>query len=58
MSTRFVRRNWTFGMGYCRVNNFIAYLSVAVSVFTLMAISIDRFASNSLPGTYTVPFVG
>lgn len=35
-------RNWTFGSVYCTINNFIAYLSVAVSVFTLMAISIDR----------------
>ncbi len=35
-------RDWVFGSFYCTINNFIAYLSVAVSVFTLMAISIDR----------------
>ena len=39
----FVFRNWIFGSIYCTINNFIAYLSVAASVFTLMAISIDRY---------------
>ena len=36
-------RHWQFGKSYCTVSNFIAYFSVAVSVFTLMAISIDRW---------------
>ena len=35
-------RDWIFGSVYCTINNFIAYMSVAVSVFTLVAICIDR----------------
>nr|XP_046916674.1 tachykinin-like peptides receptor 99D [Dermatophagoides farinae] len=35
--------NWPFGELFCKVSNFIAILSVAASVFTLMAISIDRY---------------
>ena len=34
--------DWPFGQFYCKVSNFIAIVSVAASVFTLMAISIDR----------------
>lgn len=34
--------NWPFGEAYCKFSNFISILSVAASVFTLMAISIDR----------------
>ena len=34
--------DWPFGQFYCKVTNFIAIISVAASVFTLMAISIDR----------------
>ena len=33
---------WPFGALYCKISNFIAILSVSASVFTLMAISIDR----------------
>ena len=32
--------DWPFGEVYCKVSNFVAILSVAASVFTLMAISI------------------
>ncbi|TRY61235.1 hypothetical protein TCAL_03201 [Tigriopus californicus] len=42
-------RTWIFGSVYCTINNFIAYLSVAVSVFTLMAISIDRYIAIVRP---------
>ncbi|UXI14324.1 neuropeptide GPCR A24 [Sarcoptes scabiei] len=35
--------DWPFGELYCKVTNFIAILSVAASVFTLVAISIDRY---------------
>ena len=35
-------REWIFGEFYCTVNNFIAYMSVAVSVFSLVAIAMDR----------------
>jgi len=40
--------DWPFGQFYCKVSNFIAILSVAASVFTLMAISIDRLESYFL----------
>ncbi|CAB4068152.1 TACR3 [Lepeophtheirus salmonis] len=36
-------RNWIFGSVYCKINNFMAHISVPVSVFTLVAISIDRY---------------
>merc|ERR1712226_500453 len=42
-------RDWIFGSIYCTINNFIAYLSVAASVFTLMAISIDRYIAIVRP---------
>lgn len=34
--------DWPFGEAYCKISNFIAIVSVAASVFTLMAISFDR----------------
>lgn len=34
--------HWPFGDAYCKISNFISILSVAASVFTLMAISLDR----------------
>lgn len=34
--------DWPFGAVYCTINNFIANVSVAASVFTLVAISFDR----------------
>lgn len=37
-----VNSHWPFGPIYCTVNNFVANLSVAASVFTLVAISVDR----------------
>ncbi|RWS14979.1 tachykinin-like peptides receptor 99D [Dinothrombium tinctorium] len=37
-----VTGHWPFGLIYCKISNFVAILSVAASVFTLMAISIDR----------------
>ena len=35
-------RIWQFGSFYCSINNFVSYLSVSSSVFTLLAISVDR----------------
>lgn len=35
--------NWTFGTAYCKISQFVAVLSICASVFTLMAISIDRY---------------
>ena len=37
-----IRRYWILGSVYCKINNFISYLTVSCSVFTLLAISIDR----------------
>lgn len=34
--------HWPFGEFYCKVSNFIANVTVAASVFTLVAISSDR----------------
>ncbi|RXG62025.1 Tachykinin-like peptides receptor 99D [Armadillidium vulgare] len=33
--------HWPFGRIYCKISQFVSLLSVAASVFTLMAISID-----------------
>ncbi|XP_022919260.1 tachykinin-like peptides receptor 86C [Onthophagus taurus] len=35
--------HWQFGRVYCTVNNFIANVTVAASVFTLMGITCDRY---------------
>ena len=37
-----ISRVWIFGPILCKVNNFVALLSVSLSVFTLLAISLDR----------------
>lgn len=34
--------DWPFGHFYCKFCQFVAVLSISASVFTLMAISIDR----------------
>lgn len=34
--------NWPFGVVYCTINNFVAHVTVASSVFTLVVISFDR----------------
>ncbi|XP_035216198.1 tachykinin-like peptides receptor 99D [Stegodyphus dumicola] len=41
--------HWPFGEAYCKISNFIAIVSVAASVFTLMAISIDRYMAIMHP---------
>lgn len=35
--------HWTFGNLYCKVSQFISVVTICASVFTLMAISIDRW---------------
>jgi tachykinin-like receptor len=35
--------HWPFGQAYCVINNFIANLTIAASVFNITATSIDRF---------------
>ncbi|XP_054263186.1 tachykinin-like peptides receptor 86C isoform X1 [Macrosteles quadrilineatus] len=41
--------HWPFGSFYCTVNNFVANVTVAASVFTLVAISIDRYMAIVRP---------
>ncbi|KAK9507747.1 hypothetical protein O3M35_007531 [Rhynocoris fuscipes] len=37
-----VNSDWPFGTLYCKICQFVAVLSICASVFTLMAISVDR----------------
>lgn len=37
-----LKYHWPFGEIYCKISQFIASLSICASVFSLMAISIDR----------------
>ncbi|XP_043273113.1 tachykinin-like peptides receptor 86C isoform X2 [Venturia canescens] len=41
--------NWPFGVAYCTVNNFVANVTVASSVFTLVVISFDRYMAIMRP---------
>ncbi|CAK1598509.1 unnamed protein product [Parnassius mnemosyne] len=41
--------DWPFGHFYCKFNQFIAVVSISASVFTLMAISIDRYVAIISP---------
>ncbi|XP_049806930.1 tachykinin-like peptides receptor 99D [Schistocerca nitens] len=40
--TYMLNNDWPFGETYCKITQFVAVLSICASVFTLMAISIDR----------------
>lgn len=40
--TYMLNLDWPFGTLYCKISQFVAILSICASVFTLMAISIDR----------------
>ncbi|GAB0100461.1 G protein-coupled receptor, rhodopsin-like [Sergentomyia squamirostris] len=41
--TYMLNAHWPFGTIYCKISQFVAILSICASVFTLMAISIDRY---------------
>ncbi|XP_072156604.1 tachykinin-like peptides receptor 86C isoform X2 [Bemisia tabaci] len=41
--------NWPFGSLYCSVNNFVANVTVTASVFTLVAITVDRYTAIMRP---------
>ncbi|CAL1674033.1 unnamed protein product [Lasius platythorax] len=41
--TYMLNSHWPFGLLYCKICQFIAVLTICASVFTLMAISIDRY---------------
>ncbi|EFX77115.1 hypothetical protein DAPPUDRAFT_54510 [Daphnia pulex] len=47
--TFMLNNHWPFGGFYCTVNNFVANVSVAASVFTLVAISFDRYIAIVYP---------
>uniref|UniRef100_A0A8D8WXB2 Tachykinin-like peptides receptor 99D n=1 Tax=Cacopsylla melanoneura TaxID=428564 RepID=A0A8D8WXB2_9HEMI len=41
--------DWPFGRFYCKVTQFVAVLSICASVFTLMAIAVDRYIAIIYP---------
>lgn len=43
--TYMLNGDWPFGTLYCKISQFVAILTISASVFTLMAISIDRWVS-------------
>ncbi|CAG4975826.1 unnamed protein product [Parnassius apollo] len=47
--TYMLNSDWPFGHFYCKFNQFIAVVSISASVFTLMAISIDRYVAIISP---------
>ncbi|XP_066909216.1 tachykinin-like peptides receptor 99D isoform X1 [Halyomorpha halys] len=47
--TYMVNSDWPFGRPYCKISQFVAVLSICASVFTLMAISVDRYMAIMHP---------
>ncbi|XP_001652376.3 tachykinin-like peptides receptor 99D [Aedes aegypti] len=47
--TYMLNLDWPFGTLYCKISQFVAILSICASVFTLMAISIDRYMAIMNP---------
>ena len=45
----FVYRNWIFGSVYCSINSFTSALTVSVSVFTLLALTVERHKAIMTP---------
>ncbi|XP_076315535.1 tachykinin-like peptides receptor 86C [Tachypleus tridentatus] len=41
--------HWPFGRTYCLINNFVANLTVSSSVFTIMAMSLERYVVTLHP---------
>ena len=39
---KYIYRVWVLGYIYCKMNTFLSYVTVPASVFTLLAITIDR----------------
>ena len=46
--TYMVTNDWPFGRIYCKITQYVAVISICGSVFTLMAISIERYSTTSL----------
>ena len=44
-----VFRNWIFGSIYCSINSFTSALTVSVSVFTLLALTVERHKAIMTP---------
>ncbi|XP_024082499.1 tachykinin-like peptides receptor 99D isoform X2 [Cimex lectularius] len=44
-----VNSDWPFGNVYCKISQFVSVLSICASVFTLMAISVDRYMAIMHP---------
>ncbi|XP_065351029.1 tachykinin-like peptides receptor 86C isoform X2 [Cloeon dipterum] len=44
-----INSDWQFGTSYCTINNFVANVTVAASVFTLTGISMDRYLAIVRP---------
>ncbi|XP_046445814.1 tachykinin-like peptides receptor 99D isoform X2 [Daphnia pulex] len=44
-----VTNDWPFGRVYCKISQFVAVISICGSVFTLMAISIERYLAIMYP---------
>ncbi|XP_043467178.1 tachykinin-like peptides receptor 99D [Leptopilina heterotoma] len=47
--TYMLNSHWPFGNLYCKISQFIAVLTICASVFTLMAISFDRYMAIMNP---------
>ena len=43
-----INHNWPFGRGYCRFAQFIAPCTISASVFTFMAIAVDRCVPSTM----------
>ncbi|XP_076647502.1 tachykinin-like peptides receptor 86C [Halictus rubicundus] len=47
--TVLLNSHWPFGTMYCTIHNFISYMTVASSVFTLVGITFDRYMAIMTP---------
>ncbi|XP_066981472.1 tachykinin-like peptides receptor 99D isoform X1 [Macrobrachium rosenbergii] len=47
--TYMLNLHWRFGHVYCKISQFVSVLSICASVFTLMAISFDRYIAIMHP---------
>jgi tachykinin-like receptor len=52
--TYMLNSDWPFGTLYCKISQFVAVLSICASVFTLMAISVDRSEFNFIIINYNI----
>ena len=43
----FLYSDWPFGLAYCKFTSFIAPCTIAASVFTFIAIALDRFVEST-----------